>query len=82
MFKCYLTIHLIGQGRLDGAFCEYTEKDKLDFLKRIHGEGIINMEMESLCFAALCNHAGIRSAVVCVTLLNRLNGDQVIARLQ
>ncbi|XP_018015610.1 uridine phosphorylase 1 isoform X1 [Hyalella azteca] len=66
-----------GQGRLDGAFCEYTEADKLEFLQRVHSAGVINMEMESLCFAALCHHAGIRSAVVCVTLLNRLNGDQV-----
>ena len=35
------------------------------------------MEMESLAFAALTHHAGIRAAVICVTLLNRLNGDQV-----
>ena len=40
-------------------------------------KGVVNMEMESLCFAALCHHAGIRSACVCVTLLNRLDGDQV-----
>ncbi|KAF0294309.1 Uridine phosphorylase 1 [Amphibalanus amphitrite] len=66
-----------GQGRLDGAFCDYTEQDKLNFLKKIHAEGIINMEMESLMFAALCHHAGIRGAVVCVTLLDRLKGDQV-----
>lgn len=66
-----------GQGRLDGAFCEYTNKDKLEFLHKIHAAGVMNMEMESLCFAALCHHAGIRGAVICVTLLNRLNGDQV-----
>ena len=47
------------------------------FLTKIHEAGVVNMEMESLCFAALCHHAGIRSAVVCVTLLNRLSGDQV-----
>ena len=70
----------LGQGRLDGAFCDYTEADKQAFLQRIHGAGVINMEMESLCFAALCHHAGIRSAVVCVTLLNRLKGDQVRRR--
>ncbi|XP_037091590.1 uridine phosphorylase 1-like [Pollicipes pollicipes] len=66
-----------GQGRLDGAFCDYTEEDKFAFLRRIHEEGVINMEMESLMFAALCHHAGIRGAVVCVTLLNRMKGDQV-----
>ncbi|CAL4082258.1 unnamed protein product, partial [Meganyctiphanes norvegica] len=66
-----------GQGRLDGAFCDYEEEEKINFLKKIRQDGVINMEMESLCFAALCNEAGIRSAVICVTLLNRLNGDQV-----
>jgi len=66
-----------GQGRLDGAFCDFTSEDKLEFLREIKDKGVINMEMESLCFAAMCNHAGIRSAVVCVTLLNRLHGDQV-----
>lgn len=66
-----------GQGRLDGAFCDYTEKEKLDFLNQISDQNVINMEMESLAFAALTHHAGIRAAVLCVTLLNRLNGDQV-----
>ena len=62
---------------MDGAFCEYTEREKLDFLNTICKENVINMEMESLAFAALTHHAGIRAAVICVTLLNRLNGDQV-----
>ncbi|XP_023242563.1 uridine phosphorylase 2-like isoform X2 [Centruroides sculpturatus] len=66
-----------GQGRLDGAFCDYTENDKLSYLKNIYEKGICNIEMESLAFAAMCNHAGIRGAVVCVTLLDRLKGDQV-----
>ncbi|CAG0901571.1 unnamed protein product [Cyprideis torosa] len=66
-----------GQARLDGAFCEYTEAQKMDFLKYIHGQGVINIEMESLVFASLCHCAGIRAAVICVALLNRLNGDQV-----
>lgn len=66
-----------GQGRLDGAFCDYSESEKLEFLQEISRQNVINMEMESLAFAALTHHAGIRSAVVCVTLLNRLNGDQV-----
>lgn len=66
-----------GQGRLDGAFCSYTEKDKLTYLNTIHKKGICNIEMESLAFAAMCTYAGIRGAVVCVTLLDRLKGDQV-----
>jgi uridine phosphorylase len=35
------------------------------------------MEMESLCFAAMCTQANIRGAVVCVTLLDRLKEDQL-----
>ncbi|XP_062570346.1 uridine phosphorylase 2-like isoform X1 [Saccostrea cucullata] len=66
-----------GQGRLDGAFCDFTEEDKMNFLKRAHGKGIANIEMESLCFAAMCHRAGVKSAVLCVTLLDRLKGDQI-----
>lgn len=66
-----------GQGRVDGAFCEYSMEDKMDFLKKCHQEGVRNIEMESLCFTGLLNHANIKAAVVCVSLVNRLNGDQV-----
>ncbi|CAK9832923.1 Uridine phosphorylase 1 [Anthophora retusa] len=68
-----------GQARMDGAFCEFSENDKLDYLQKVKKAGVINIEMESLAFAALTHHAGIRSAVVCVTLLDRLKGDQVLA---
>ncbi|XP_076633170.1 uridine phosphorylase 1 isoform X1 [Colletes latitarsis] len=68
-----------GQGRLDGAFCEFSENDKMEYLIKLHKSGIINIEMESLSFAALTHHAGIQSAVVCVSLLDRLKGDQVLA---
>ncbi|KAL8560723.1 hypothetical protein ACOMHN_063027 [Nucella lapillus] len=66
-----------GQARLDGAFCDHNEDDKMAFLHRMHKEGIRNIEMESLCFAAYSYRAGIKSAVVCVTLLDRLQGDQI-----
>merc|ERR1719458_1397229 len=66
-----------GQGRLDGAVCEYTEEDKMAYLHRVSQKGVTNMEMEALVFAGLTHKAGIRSAVVCVTLLDRLQGDQV-----
>ncbi|XP_048237739.1 uridine phosphorylase 1-like [Haliotis rufescens] len=66
-----------GQARLDGAFCDYTQADKMAFLRRIHDKGIRNIEMESLCFAAYCHRANIRGAVICVTLLDSLNGDQI-----
>lgn len=66
-----------GQGRLDGAFCEYTETEKLEYLKHLQCQGIINIEMESTVIAALTHQAGIKTAIVCVTLLDRLVGDQV-----
>lgn len=66
-----------GQGRLDGAFCDFTEADKMDYLHKINRFGVLNIEMESTIFSALTHHAGIRAAIVCVTLLDRLKGDQV-----
>ncbi|KAK2710805.1 hypothetical protein QYM36_012102 [Artemia franciscana] len=66
-----------GQGRLDGAFCEYSEADKIAYLTKLHKNGVRNIEMEAVIFGALTHHAGIRAAIVCVTLLNRLNGDQI-----
>ena len=66
-----------GQGRLDGAFCEYTSKDKDNYMIRLKDAGVTNIEMESTAFVALTHKAGFKSAVVCVTLLDRLNEDQV-----
>ncbi|XP_031633808.1 uridine phosphorylase 1-like [Contarinia nasturtii] len=66
-----------GQGRLDGAFCDYNENDKMEYLAKLHDFGVINIEMECTIFAALTYHAGIRSAIVCVTHIDRLKGDQV-----
>lgn len=65
------------QGRLDGAFCEFTEKDKMEYLQKLKDFGVVNIEMESTIFAALSHYAGIKAAIICVALLNRLNGDQV-----
>lgn len=66
-----------GQGRVDGAICEYSEEDKMTYLNHLSRQGVVNMEMEATVFAALTHKAGIKSAVVCVTLLNRLKGDQI-----
>jgi len=66
-----------GQGRLDGAFCDYDEQAKVQFLKDCAAAGVLNIEMESLCFAAMCHHAGLKGAVICVTLSDRLHGDQI-----
>ncbi|CAG11963.1 unnamed protein product, partial [Tetraodon nigroviridis] len=66
-----------GQARLDGAFCSYTEEDKQEYLKRARDAGVCNIEMESSVFATMCKMSGLKAAVVCVTLLNRLKGDQL-----
>jgi len=66
-----------GQGRLDGAFCEFSENDKMEYLEKLRDFGVVNIEMEATIFAALTHHAGIKAAIICVALLNRLNGDQV-----
>ncbi|XP_047454205.1 uridine phosphorylase 1 [Mugil cephalus] len=66
-----------GQARLDGAFCFYTEKDKQDYLNKANEAKVCNIEMESTVFAAMCKLSGLRAAVVCVTLLDRLKGDQI-----
>lgn len=39
--------------------------------------GVVNIEMECTTFGAMTYQAGIRGAIVCVALLNRLKGDQV-----
>lgn len=66
-----------GQGRLDGAFCEYSSDDKLSYLKKLKEAGVVNIEMESLTFGAMCRNAGLKGGVICVTLVDRLKEDQV-----
>uniref|UniRef100_A0A6P4FGC4 Uridine phosphorylase 1 n=1 Tax=Drosophila rhopaloa TaxID=1041015 RepID=A0A6P4FGC4_DRORH len=66
-----------GQGRTDGAICEYTEKDKMAFLQKCHDLGIRNIEMEASMFASVTQKVGVKAGDVCVTLVNRLKGDQV-----
>ncbi|XP_023166041.1 uridine phosphorylase 1 [Drosophila hydei] len=66
-----------GQGRTDGAVCEYTDEDKMNFLKKAYGKGIRNIEMEATMFSSLTQLAGVKAASICVALINRLNGDQV-----
>ncbi|XP_051871625.1 uridine phosphorylase 1 isoform X2 [Pristis pectinata] len=66
-----------GQARLDGAFCHYTAEDKMNYLRCAYEAGVRNIEMESAAFAAMCNRSGLPGAVLCVTLLDRLQGDQI-----
>lgn len=35
-----------GQGRLDGAFCEFTETEKMEYLEKLRDFGVVNIEME------------------------------------
>ncbi|XP_065188731.1 uridine phosphorylase 1-like [Sycon ciliatum] len=66
-----------GQGRLDGAVCKTDLATKMAFLEQAKDKGIVNIEMECVVMGALCHTSRVRCACVCVTLLNRLNGDQV-----
>ncbi|KAL0963776.1 hypothetical protein UPYG_G00313410 [Umbra pygmaea] len=66
-----------GQGRLDGALCSFSTEDKLEYLRKAYDTGVRNIEMESTVFAAMCYACGIKAAVICVTLLNRFDGDQI-----
>lgn len=50
----------------------------MEYLNHLHKQGVKNIEMEATVFAALTHHAGIKGAIVCVTYLDRLKGDQVI----
>ena len=54
-----LLFPVIGQARLDGAFCDYEEEEKMAYLLSVKERGVCNIEMESLGFLALCNHAGV-----------------------
>lgn len=58
-YNTYTYTFIEGQGRLDGAICDYTQDDKMAFLERLSGFGVVNIEMESLLLTALCNKAGI-----------------------
>ena len=49
---------LSGQARLDGAFCEYTEEEKVNYLKYLNENGVANIEMECTAFASLTHRAG------------------------
>eukprot|EP00419_Tripos_fusus_P003666 CAMPEP_0172677796 /NCGR_PEP_ID=MMETSP1074-20121228/14927_1 /TAXON_ID=2916 /ORGANISM="Ceratium fusus, Strain PA161109" /LENGTH=313 /DNA_ID=CAMNT_0013495697 /DNA_START=55 /DNA_END=996 /DNA_ORIENTATION=- len=65
------------QARLDGALATgYTESEKMAFLKQVYDSGVRNMEMEGTALAAFCGRTGIRGALICAALLDRLKGDQ------
>ena len=49
----------------------------MDHLYRIRDAGVVNIEMECTAMASLCQQTNVKCAVVCVTLVDRLKGDQV-----
>ena len=68
------------QFRLDGAICLETPESKMDWLRWLHDNAVANIEMEGAMIAGYLNHWGFPSfAMICCTLLNRLEGDQVTA---
>ena len=62
---------------MDGAVCDYSEQERLDYLKTLKQADIVNIEMECTALASLCLKTGIKGAICCVTLVDRLQGDQV-----
>ena len=54
----------------------------MEFVRKLDNLGVRNIEMEAVMFAAFTNHLNIKAAVACVTLLNRLEGDQVLTPLE
>jgi uridine phosphorylase len=68
------------QFRLDGAICLETPETKAGWLQWLHDNGVANIEMEGAMIAGYLNHWGFsKFAMICCTLLNRLDGDQVTA---
>ena len=68
------------QFRLDGALCFETPETKMAWLRWLDQNGVRNIEMEGAMLAGYLNHWGFpRFGMICCTLLNRLEGDQVTA---
>ncbi len=66
------------QFRLDGAISFETPETRMAWLELFFDKGVRNIEMEGAMFAGYLNHWGFsRFAMICATLLNRLEGDQV-----
>lgn len=66
-----------GSGRADGAICEFSADEGMGYYQSLKKNNVVNVEMESLAFAALTCRAGFKSAVLAVILSDRLETDQV-----
>lgn len=70
----------IEQFRLDGAIRLADDERKEEWLRWLADNGVRNIEMEGAMFAGYLNWWGFpHFAMICATLLNRLDGDQVTA---
>jgi len=66
------------QFRLDGAISMETSESKMAWLEWINAAGVRNIEMEGAMLAGYLNYWGFpKFAMICVTIVNRLEGDQV-----
>jgi len=66
------------QFRLDGAIRLASPDRKMEWLRWLDENGVRNIEMEGAMLAAYMNTWGFsRFAMICTTLLNRLEGDQI-----
>ncbi len=69
----------LSQARFDGAIkLTYDEEKRKTYFDKIKALSILNMEMESAAFASFCHRAEIAAAMVAVTLVNRMLGDQIL----
>lgn len=68
-----------GQARFDGAIkINYDKKKREEYFNKIIQLNILNFEMESTALASFCNRAGIPATMISATLINRIDGDQII----
>lgn len=68
------------QFRLDGAIRLASPDEKMNWLRRLDENGVRNIEMEGAMIAGYLNHWGFsRFAMICCTIINRLDGDQLTA---
>ena len=70
----------IEQFRLDGAIALTTNENKRQWLDWLAENGVRNIQMEGAALAAYLNYWGFsRFAMVCTTVLDRFEGDQITA---
>jgi uridine phosphorylase len=69
----------LSQCRFDGAISpSYDEMHRKKYFEKIKELNILNFEMESTALASFCSRAEIPATMVAVTLVNRIEEDQII----